>query len=275
MPAITDEASALDFIVEEIYNRCRIRLHDGKQSLIKARLGKRMRATGFETLTGYVEFLATKANADEWTKVVDALTTNFTNFLREEDHFKFLVQQALPQLLPAGQKRFNIWSAASSTGEEPYTIGFYLNEHFPLAGGWDWRIVASDISTKVLAAAKQAIYAQERIGTVPPEWLRRYFQLGQGEWQGHYRVKPVITERVTFRQINLIEVYEHSQPYEVVFCRNVMIYFDRPTQEALVQRLCRFLRPGGYLLIGHSESLTGLKVPLRCIKPSIYQYTNS
>ncbi len=275
MAAISDETSALEYIVTEIYNYCRIRLHDGKASLIKARLVKRMRATGYETITGYVDFLASKASPEEWTQVVDALTTNFTNFLREEDHFAFIVQGVLPELLSAGQKRFNIWSAASSTGEEPYTIGFYLNEHYPLSSGWDWRIVASDLSTKALATAKQAIYAQERINTVPPEWQRRYFQLGQGEWEGHYRIKPIITERVTFRKINLIDVYEHEAPYEIIFCRNVMIYFDRPTQEALVQRLCRFLRPGGYLLIGHSESLTGLKLPLRCIKPSIYQHTTS
>jgi len=273
MQAITDEASAIDYIVATIYEKCRIRLHEGKQSLIKARLGKRMRATGFESLTTYVEFLRTRATAEEWTKVVDALTTNFTNFLREEDHFKFLVQQALPPMLAAGQKRFQVWSAACSSGEEPYTIGFYLSEHFPTVGGWDWRITASDISTKVLATAKQAIYAQDRVNTIPQEWLRKYFQMGQGEWQGHYRVKAAITERVNFRQINLIENYEHSGQYEVIFCRNVMIYFDRVTQEALVQRLCKFLRPGGHLLIGHSESLTGLKLPLRCLKPSVYQLT--
>jgi chemotaxis protein methyltransferase CheR len=271
MQSITDEGAAIEFIVNAIYEKCRIRLHEGKQSLIRARLGKRMRATGFDSLTAYVEFLRTRATAEEWTRVVDALTTNFTNFLREEDHFKFLVQHALPKLLGPGQRHFQLWSAASSTGEEPYTIAFYLNEHYPLAKGWDWRITASDISTKVLAAARQAIYAQERVNTVPPEWLRRYFQLGQGEWQGHYRVKPQITERVAFRQINLIENYDHTGVFEVIFCRNVMIYFDRPTQEALVKRLCRFLRPGGYLLIGHSESLTGLNLPLRCLKPSIYQ----
>ena len=273
MPEITNEASALDYIIQTIYEKCRIRLHDGKQSLIKARLGKRMRKTGYETLESYVEFLRTQASEEEWTMVVDALTTNFTNFLREEDHFQFLIKQALPALLAKGQKRFQIWSAACSTGEEPYTMGFYLNEAFPLAEQWNWNITASDISTKVLATAKQAIYAQERINSIPPDWLRKYFQRGQAEWEGHYRVKSGISERVHFKQINLIETYQHQEPFEVVFCRNVMIYFDRPTQEALVQRLCKFMKPGGYLLIGHSESLNGLKLPLRCLKPSIYQLT--
>lgn len=271
MTAIKNEESALNYIVTTVYDKCRIRLHDGKQSLIRARLAKRMRATGFETLTEYVEFLRTKASEEEWTKVVDALTTNYTQFLREQDHFEFLTKVAIPGMLSNGQRRFNVWSAASSTGEEPYTIGFYLNEHYPLSQGWNWSIAASDISTKVLAAAKKAIYAQDRIDTIPPEWRRKYLQIGQGEWAGHYRIKNFISERVHFRQINLIEPYDHSDPFEVIFCRNVMIYFDRQTQEALVQRLCKFLKPGGYLLIGHSESLNGLQLPLRCLKPSVYQ----
>lgn len=273
MQTITTEAAAMDFIVHAIYEKSRIRLHDGKQSLIKARLGKRMRATGYESLTDYVEFLRAKAGEEEWTMVVDALTTNFTNFLREEDHFKFLVNQAIPSMLAKDQKQFRVWSAACSTGEEPYTLGFYLNEHFPLQAGWNWNLTASDLSTKVLAKAREGIYAQDRVNTIPPEWLRRYFQMGQGDWAGHYRVKPVIRERVNFRQINLIESYEHKEQFEVIFCRNVMIYFDRPTQEGLVRQLCKFLRPKGYILIGHSESLTGLNLPLKCLKPSIYQMT--
>ncbi|MBI1839715.1 MAG: protein-glutamate O-methyltransferase CheR [Verrucomicrobia bacterium] len=271
MQEITNEASALEYIVHSIYEKSRIRLQDGKQSLIKARLGKRMRKTGYEKLSDYAEFLRTKAGDEEWTMVVDALTTNFTNFLREEDHFQFLVKHAIPSMLSPGQSRFQVWSAACSTGEEPYTIAFYLSEKFPLTEQWSWNITASDISTKVLAAARQAIYTQEKVETIPQDWRRRYLQMGQGEWEGHYRVKPAIAERVRFQQVNLIENYRHPEPFEVVFCRNVMIYFDRPTQEALVQRLCKFIKPGGYLLIGHSESLNGLKVPLRCLKPSIYQ----
>ena len=203
--------------------------------------------------------------------MVDSLTTNFTNFLREEDHFQFMVQHGLPAVLLNGQRCFNVWSAASSSGEECYTIAMYLAEHFPLAQRWDWRIIGSDISTKVLAAAQRAVYAEERVKTIPREWLRKYFQKGVDRWEGHYRVKPDLAGRVSFRQLNLIETYEHSQSFELIFCRNVMIYFDRQTQEQLVNRLCRFLVPQGHLLIGHSESLNGLNVPLRCVRPSIYQ----
>lgn len=265
------EREAFAYIIALIYDRCRIKLQDGKEQLIKARLGKRMRAQGHATIADYCDFLRTEADEDEFTLLVDALTTNFTNFLREEDHFHIMVQQGLPAVLGKGQRRFDVWSAASSSGEEPYSIAMYLAEHFPVAKHWDWRITASDISTKVLAAAQKAVYAEDRVNQIPAEWLRKYFQKGVGDWEGHYRVKPELTSRVEFRQINLTEEYGHSQTFDLIFCRNVMIYFDRPTQEQLVNRMCRYLVPNGYLLIGHSESLTGLNVPLRCIRPSVYQ----
>jgi chemotaxis protein methyltransferase CheR len=271
MRTLPDDTEACRYIIDLIYDRCRIKLHDGKEALIKARLGKRMRHHGIASFGEYIAFLHTRADEGEFTKVVDALTTNFTNFLREADHFDFLVAQALPQVLARGQRSFRVWSAASSSGEEPYTIAMYLAEHYPATEGWDWRITASDISTKVLDAARRGVYAEDRVRTIPLDRLRRHFLKGTGQWQGHYRVKPALAERVTFRQVNLIEPYQHPQPFEVIFCRNVMIYFDRPTQEQLVTQLCRFLVPRGYLLIGHSESLNGLNVPARCLKPSIYQ----
>jgi len=207
---------------------------------------------------------------EELTHMVDALTTNYTQFLREKDHFEFLVGTALPGAVK-GRKRFNVWSAACATGEEPYSIAFYLNEYFPTVGAWDWNVHATDISTKALDKARQAVYPQDRLSSLPQEWWRKYFQKGLREWDGHYRVKPQLRERIHFRQINLLGNYTFPEPFEVIFCRNVMIYFDRPTQEQLVQRLAQFLIPGGYLLIGHSESLNGLNIGLRCLKPSIYQ----
>jgi chemotaxis protein methyltransferase CheR len=265
-----DEASDYDFIIRLIYDRCRIRLHDGKHQLIKARLGKRMRQHGFETLAQYCHYLRRSADEDEFTHLVDALTTNYTQFLRERDHFEFLVGTALPK--PAGARRdFRVWSAACATGEEPYSMAFYLSESFPPEAGWDWRITASDISTKALTQAAQGIYPEGRLESLPLEWRRKYLQKGQKNWEGHYRVKPQLMDRVLFRQINLLGDYGFRETFEVIFCRNVMIYFDRPTQEQLVQRLAQFLVPGGYLLIGHSESLHGLNIGLRCLKPSIYQ----
>jgi chemotaxis protein methyltransferase CheR len=271
MKADVAETEACQYIASLVYDRCRIRLHEGKDALIKARLGKRMRKHGFAGIAEYCDFLRAGGDEEEITRVIEALTTNFTNFLREEDHFNFLVQQALPSALSEGRKQFHIWSAASSSGEEPYTIGFYLAEHYPPSSGWDWRITASDICTKVLEKARLGIYPVEHLEAVPRDWLRKYFQKGVGRWEGCCRVKAAIAERISFRQINLVESYSHAQPFEIIFCRNVLIYFDRPTQEQLVDRLCHFLAPQGYLLIGHSESLNGFQVPLRCLRPSIYQ----
>jgi chemotaxis protein methyltransferase CheR len=268
---VADDQEAIEFIISLIYERSGIRLHEGKQHLIRARLGKRLRHHGMTDLAEYCHLLRRQTGEDEITQVVDALTTNFTNFLREEDHFKFLVNQALPSLLAGGPKQFRIWSAACASGEEPYSIAFYLAEHFPPVGGWDWRILATDISTKALSKGEQAVYPEERCATLSQDWLHKYFQKGQKAWQGHYRIKPSLAERVTFKQINLLADYDFSTTFAVIFCRNVMIYFDRPTQEHLVNKLSRHLMPQGFLLVGHAESLTGLSVPLRCLRPSIYQ----
>lgn len=269
-----EEAQAFEYIISLVYARSGIRLHEGKQHLIRARLAKRMRHHGHGTLADYCDFLEKSGDEDEITQVVDALTTNFTNFLREEDHFKFLVQTALPSLLGSTQKQFSIWSAACSTGEEPYSIAFYLMEYYPTLGGFDWRILATDISTKALSKGQQGIYQKERLSSMPAEWVRKYFQRGVNEWDGHYRVKTSLQERVHFENLNLLEPYNFSDTFQVIFCRNVMIYFDRPTQERLVKQLARHLTPNGYLLIGHAESLTGLNVPLKCLRPSIYQKIN-
>lgn len=265
-----ETASDYNFIIDLIYERAGIRLHEGKQPLIRARLGKRMRLLGFEDFGEYCDYLRS-ANEDEITHVVDALTTNFTSFLREERHFQYLVGEALPGLLANKQKSFQVWSAACATGEEPYSLALYLAEHFPLNDGWDWRVVATDISTKALAKARAAIYAEDRLTTLPPGWLRRYFQRGEKEWAGHYRVRPALAERVEFKQLNLLGTYPFQRPFEVIFCRNVMIYFDRQTQEKLVNQLQQHLVPGGWLMVGHSESLTGLSVPVQCLRPSVYR----
>jgi chemotaxis protein methyltransferase CheR len=230
-----------------------------------------MRFHGFNNLPEYCTFLRNEGGETETAQVLDALTTNFTQFLREEDHFKFLVKQAIPQVCGPGQKRFKIWSAACASGEEPYTMGFYLWEHFPPVAGWNWEIQATDISTKVLEKANRAIYPADRLSGLPSEWLRKYFQKGHNDWDGHFRVKQFIAERIKFQHLNLLSVYDFTDTFEVIFCRNVMIYFDRPTQEQVVKKLCQHLLPKGFLLVGHAESLTGLSTQLKCLRPSIYQ----
>jgi chemotaxis protein methyltransferase CheR len=265
-----DEAQDFDFIINLVYERSRIRLHDGKEQLIRARLGKRMRMLGFEDLSAYCDHLKRGASDDEITHVVDALSTNFTNFLREREHFDFMISTALPATLGPGQKRFQVWSSACSTGEEPYTIAFFLAHHYPPSEGWEWKILATDISTRALGKAADAIYPSERMTALPEEWQRAYFQKGFGKWAGHYRIKDAIRSRIEFRHLNLLGEYPFSDIFQVVFCRNVMIYFDRQTQEELVRKLSLKLVPTGHLLIGHSESLTGLNTGLKCLRPSVY-----
>jgi chemotaxis protein methyltransferase CheR len=266
-----NETSAFQYIIDLIYERSGIRLHDGKRELIKARLGKRMRLHGFTELSAYCEFLQSSDDEEELTKVVDSLTTNFTHFLREEDHLKFMVTQALPAVCGNSRKQFKVWCAACASGEEAYSIGMYLSEHFPVQNGWDWSVLATDISTKALGVATQGIYAAQKLGPLPTQWQRSYFQRGRNKWEGHFRIKPELAERIVFRQINLLKPYEFSDQFAVIFCRNVMIYFDRPTQEALMNRLSQYLMAGGYLIVGHAESLTGLSVPLQRVSPSIYR----
>jgi chemotaxis protein methyltransferase CheR len=265
------DSEACRFIVSLVYERSRVQLNEGKQALIRARLGKRMRALHCATLADYCDQIRSTHDDNEITHVVDALTTNFTSFLREEDHFRFLVEKALPERLGRQRRRFQIWSAACASGEEPYSLAFYLDAAFPLAEGWDWQILATDISTRVLHHAREAIYAEGRLETLPAAWLRKYFQKGIGKNDGNFRVKSHIRERISFRQANLLALPEITDQFEAVFCRNVMIYFDRPTQQQLVEALGRHIVPSGYLLIGHSESLVGLPIPFRCLRPSYYQ----
>jgi len=271
MRGICDDQQAIEFVIALIYERAHIRLQPCKESLIRARLGKRQRALNLPSLADYCHYLETSGDEAELTHAVDALTTNFTNFLREEDHFRFLTQTALPELLGNTRQPIRVWSSACATGEEPYSIAFYLEESFPSISGWDWRVLATDISTKALAKATQAIYPENRLTAIPQAWLRKYFRRGSGSAEGYYQVKSHLRERISFNQQNLLGHLPFHDKFQVIFCRNVMIYFDRETQQALIQQLCRFLAPRGYLLTGHSESLTGLAVPLRCLRPSYYQ----
>ena len=278
-PASSPAADALgdadyEFLRRLIYDHSRINLGHDKRALVSGRVAKRLRALKIPSYHEYCQWLKTAAGMEELTDLVDVISTNHTHFFREEKHFDWLRSVLLPQwnLCHNGCEPFRAWSAASSTGEEPYTLAIVLAEFFGLNG--NWTIDATDISTRVLAKAEQAIYDADKVAPVPTELLHRYFQRGVGQWEGSYRLREPLRRHVHFQHLNLLQPhYPFAQRFQLIFCRNVMIYFDRPTQETLVEKLTEQLEPGGHLLVGHSESLSGIHHTLRQLQPAIYLKT--
>ena len=244
-------------------------LKQGKQELVSARLGKILRSSGFHTFGEYYDHVAADRTGEALTALIDALTTNYTSFMREPAHFEFLRRTLAPEL--GGRSGARIWSAACATGEEPYSIAMCLSEELDAAQLSGLRILASDISTQALETARRGIYAAERVKDLPAGWLQKYFLRGTGKWSGACRVRPELRGRIEFRSINLTEPLSDIPLCAVIFCRNVMIYFDKPTQEDLVRRLADRLEPGGYLFTGHSESLLGGRDCLEYVRPAIYR----
>lgn len=255
------------------YEYAGLDLGDNKTQLVMARLGKKLRQLQIPSFAEYCRHVKEDHTGEALVGMIDALTTNHTSFLREQEHFHFLEREVLPAL--AGRTHVAIWSAACSTGEEPYSIVFTALEAMGLDGPRKLSVLATDISTKALAAASQAVYPLDRMRCMPQQWLSRYLMRGRGRFEGHCQVKRQVRELVEFRRQNLMESFSHLGPFQVIFCRNVMIYFDRETQQDLVRRLAGRLEPGGYLLTGHSESLNGLDQPLRYVKPAIYRKSAS
>ena len=256
-----------------IYEKCGINLHEGKKELVRARLGKRLREGNFRSFSHYYNYVVTEEGAAELVRMIDSISTNLTYFFREDSHFQKLTA-ILPNLLAAsgnkGVPRLRIWSAACSTGEEPYSIAIKILETMSGTSN-DVKILATDISTSVLKTAESGIYSAEKIKNIPAGLVKKYFQGGMGKWEGYFRVKNDIRERVQFKRFNLMQPPPQSVKFDVIFCRNVMIYFDKQTQSALVNRLCDSLVSDGYLFIGHSESLTGFNHRLKYIEPSVYR----
>jgi chemotaxis protein methyltransferase CheR len=252
-----------------IYDESGISLSDQKRTLLVSRLSKRLQDLGIKTFSEYYKMITEDATREEFTQLLDRISTNKTDFFREPQHFEFLRTTILPEL--AETRHIRIWSSACSTGEEPYTIAMTLCESVQNAGQWDCKILASDLSTRVLAKAASGVYDQDRFGDVPPDVLRRHFLRGRGGSAGSYKVKPHLAAMIQFRRVNLMEErFPIVTPLDLIFCRNVMIYFDRPTQETLVNKFYDYLKPGGHLFIGHSESLQWVKHPFRTVAPTIY-----
>jgi chemotaxis protein methyltransferase CheR len=265
--ALTDRT--FEKIRKLIYEKAGIDLRDGKQTLVAARLGKKLRESGLRDYDAYLERVLADKTGESMIALIDALTTNYTSFLREPQHFQFLRREIVPAVTQ--RRQIDIWCAAASTGEEPYTLAFTMLDALGPAAAVQVRILATDISTRALATATQAIYPAERLTGAPPEWLSRYMSRGQGKFQGSYQVRSEVRRMIQFRRLNLIEGFTHSGTFPLISCRNVMIYFDKTTQENLVNRMTNHLEPGGHLFIGHAESLSGIRHGLRFVAPAIYQ----
>ncbi len=269
--------SDYEFIRKLVYDRSRINLGPDKRELVTARLNKRLRATNIPTITDYCNYIKSGKDEDELCHLIDAISTNHTYFFREKEHFDYLTGHVLPEMAKRRESErwpaFLAWSAACSSGEEPYTIAITLAEFMrKIPAHWTWKLEATDISHRILDKAKTGVYREDTVSKVPKEMLLTYFQKGFGPQEGNYRVRPNIGEMISFRQLNLLEGEPPGKDlFHVIFCRNVMIYFDHPTQEQLVNRLSRRLLPGGYLMVGHSESLTAIRHDLQMVRPAIYR----
>ena len=265
----------LSRIVRLVYERSGITLHSGKRALVLARLQKRLRTGGFTSFSTYLEHVEHDQTGAEITALLDAIATNHTSFFREPQHFDFLTKTVVPAL--GTNQRLRIWSAACSSGEEPVTSAITLLDALPPsprgfgAAGGDIRLLATDLSTKALAIAGAGVYKMERVANVPLETLRRHFQRGLGAQEGTARVGPHIRKLIEYRQLNFLEATDLNERFDAIFCRNVMIYFDRDVQQRVVSLLERHLAPGGYLFISHSESLNGTTHGLRWVAPAVYQ----
>jgi len=257
-----------------IYDNVGIHLRPEKKELLNARLSKRLRACGLASFSDYYSLVTNPKERDgEWVQFLDSVSTNFTSFFRESSHFDFLSGRALPDIQAQRGRNAElfIWSSASSSGEEPYTLAMVLADYIKNNPGSRCRILATDISTRVLKTALSGVYQQEQAAKVPADVLRRYFQRGRGGSAGKIKVKEHIRKMVEFKRFNLMDPFPWNEAMDVIFCRNVMIYFDKSTQESLVKKFYGCLRRGGYLFIGHSESISGIKHQFKQVEATTFK----
>ena len=253
---------------ELVYRESGITLRENKESLVSARVAKRMRQLNITSHREYLNLISHDKQGNELVHLLDAISTNVTHFFREERHFEVLTNLAR-EWEAKGRRNFRIWCAASSTGEEPYSLAMTLLEAMNNPG--EIKIIASDISTQVLKKAQRGVYQARSVENVPRLYLTRYFQKGRGRAHGFYRVMPVVRDMVIFRRINLARPpYPVRGPLDVIFCRNVMIYFDNRIRKDLLASMYNMLRTGGYLMVGHAESLSGMLSSFKSVEPSVY-----
>jgi len=251
-----------------VHHLAGIHLHDGKKELVKARLAKRIRQLQLRNLDEYVAYVRGDTTGRELIAMLDALSTNLTYFFREPKHFDFLRDEILPKLIE--KRKIRIWSSGCSSGEEPYSIAMLLRETVPSPASVDMKILATDLSTRVLAVACRGEYGEDGFRDTPAGLVHKYFEVVQTRPRRIYKALPSPRKLIHFARLNLMDPWPMKGPFDVIFCRNVMIYFDKPTQNQLVNRYYDLLADGGALLLGHSESLTGTNHRFQYRQPATY-----
>ncbi len=254
-------------ISDLVYRHCGINLNDGKEALVKARLMKRFRAIGMDSVESYLELIQSKAGDHELDHMIDAMTTNKTSFFREIEHFKFLREMVLPQFKG---RRMRCWSAACSSGEEPYSLAMLLREHLSDIDRRDVLILATDISRRMLEKGSKALYPEETLKDLPSSYQQKYF-VRLRNTACTYQISDTVRSMVRLARLNLMDSWPMKGPFHVIFCRNVMIYFDRVTQQQLINRFWELLGPGGYLFVGHSEGLSAITHKFKYVRPATYR----
>jgi len=261
------EKAQFERISQLVHHLTGINLHPGKEGLVNARLTKRLRVLGLKSFDAYMEYLKRANPEGELVAMIEAMTTNKTSFFREPQHFDYLARQIVPGLK---NRKIRIWSAGCSSGEEPYSIAMLLNETIQNPALWDIGILATDLSGRTLARGRKGTYDTSHLQDVPPLLISKYFTCIETKPVRSYQLVEPVRRLVHFAQLNLMEEWPMSGPFDAIFCRNVMIYFDKSTQERLVSRFWKLLKPGGHFFVGHSESLTGASHKFRYVQPAIY-----
>ncbi len=249
-----------------------ISLSDAKKDMVYSRLARRLRALGLDNFRDYCK-LVEQENSGELVNFTNSITTNLTAFFREEHHFQYLADTLLPMLRKkkAGNRRLRIWSAGCSTGEEPYSLAMVLRENLPERESWDVKILATDLDSNVLKTASSGIYKEQRLKGVSAQRRKRWFLKGKGPHNGSVRVASELQSMISFRQLNLLREWPFRGPFDFIFCRNVVIYFDKPTQKVLFERYADVLSDKAHLFIGHSESLFKVTERFKLIGQTIYR----
>lgn len=269
-----DSLSNRDFreLANFIYEYCGIKMPETKRSMLEGRLRKRLRATGYSTFSEYCDYLFRDGGMEkESIFLIDVVTTNKTDFFREPNHFDYMERVALPALAKQGISRVRAWSSACSTGAEPYTMAMVMAEAVERGIISDFNILATDLSTDVLQKARSGIYSRDLVDPVPPELKRKYVMQAKERNRNDVRIAAKLRAKIGFARMNLMNPkYEIGDPVHILFCRNVLIYFDKKTQTHVLTQLCKCIAPGGYLLIGHSETVSGINLPIKQVANTVF-----